>query len=131
MFREAFPILYVADMERSVRFYQGLLGFEKKYQWPLEGTPEYVYLTLGGAGLGISPRPVAESLLGRPVCQDDSPKFELCMYTENVDEACEHLTSSGAKLLTPPKTMPWGERMAHVLDPDGNPIHITGKVKPE
>jgi catechol 2,3-dioxygenase-like lactoylglutathione lyase family enzyme len=31
-FREAFPILYAADMERSVHFYCDLLRFELVYR---------------------------------------------------------------------------------------------------
>lgn len=130
MFREPFPILYVSDVERSVLFYTDLLGFMKRYQWPLEGTPDFVYLTLGSVGLGISARTVAASLLGRSVCQDPSPRFELCLYTDDVDVAAAHLLARGASQLKPPQTMPWGERMVHFLDPDGNPIHITASVTP-
>lgn len=129
MFREAFPILYVSDIERSVRFYRDVIGFVKVYQWPLEGPPAFVSLTLGSVALGISTRSVAESLLGRPVCQDDSPRFELCLSTQDVDEASEHLRSRGVQQVRPPANMPWGERVVHFMDPDGNPIHISAKIK--
>lgn len=128
MFREAFPILYVSDIERSVRFYQDLFGFVKVYQWPMEASPDYVYLTLGSVGLGLSAPSVAESLHGQLVCRHDSPRFELCLYAEDVDEASEYLKSKGATQLTPPMNMPWGERVAYFADPDGNPIHITAQI---
>jgi catechol 2,3-dioxygenase-like lactoylglutathione lyase family enzyme len=37
MYREGFPILYVSNIERSLRFYRDLLGFTVGYRWiPLD-----------------------------------------------------------------------------------------------
>jgi catechol 2,3-dioxygenase-like lactoylglutathione lyase family enzyme len=38
-FRDSFPILYVADVERSVRFYRDLLGFDVQFTWPATVRP--------------------------------------------------------------------------------------------
>ena len=53
MFTEAFPIVSTADLTRSLEFYVGLLGATVVYQFPAEGDPGYVGLSLGSSHLGI------------------------------------------------------------------------------
>ncbi len=41
---------------------------------------------------------------------------------EEVDQAYAEITAKGARPVTPPATMPWGQHTAFFADPDGN-IH--------
>lgn len=50
-FRDAFPILQVAEMRRSLAFYCDLLGFELTYSFPEEGEPQFVTLAVPGGTL--------------------------------------------------------------------------------
>jgi lactoylglutathione lyase len=125
-FRTPFPILYSADVERAAHFYGEGFGFVQTFRWPAEGRPQYVYLRLGDGGLGIGGR---ATLHGLPVATGDQTRFELCIYTDDTDRAMERLRRLGAKELVPPTDKPWGERLAYVADPDGNPIQITAKLK--
>jgi catechol 2,3-dioxygenase-like lactoylglutathione lyase family enzyme len=128
MFSKPFPILYTDSVERLTTFYSEVLGFTLTYRWPAEGIPEYTYLTLDGAGLGIAARQAIERLHGKPVARSDSPRNELCLYVENTDVAAGYLRSRGVQQLTSPATQPWGERVVYFLDPDGNPLHITART---
>jgi PhnB protein len=44
----------------------------------------------------------------------------LFLYTENVDKAFDKAVKAGAKALSAPEDMFWGDRMARVEDPQGN-----------
>ncbi len=38
------------------------------------------------------------------------------------------LLALGGRVLGPPNEMPWGQRVAHVLDPDGNTVNLTEPI---
>jgi catechol 2,3-dioxygenase-like lactoylglutathione lyase family enzyme len=51
---QLFPILDVADVERSLRFWRDQLGGMVAFEWPgPDGRPIYVGLDLGSSHLGI------------------------------------------------------------------------------
>jgi lactoylglutathione lyase len=128
-FREAFPILYAEDVDRSIRFYCDLLGFEVVYRWPPEGEVEFAFLRLEPLGIGVVSRAAPERLLGRSPVSGSPPRFELCVYADDVDRAAEALAEGGARILVPPADQPWGERLLYVEDPDGNPIQVTMRLE--
>ena len=127
-YREAFPIVYAEDVERSIRFYRDLFGFEVVYRWPPEGEPDFAFLRLEPLGIGLVSRSAPEELLGREPVTGSPPRFELCIYADDVDRAAEELVAGGARLLAPPADQPWGERLCYVEDPDGNPIQVTMRI---
>jgi lactoylglutathione lyase len=128
LFNPPFPIMYVTDVERSLRFYCEGFDFVLSYRWPTQGPPEYVYLRLGEGGIGLADATAAERLEGRTLAHAP-PRFELCFYAEDLDAACERLRALGASELVEPEDKPWGERMAYFEDPDGNPIHVTAPIR--
>jgi lactoylglutathione lyase len=113
-FREPFPILYVDDVARSIRFYTESLGFTVSYRWPAEGETAFAFLKLDPLGIAVSQR--------RP--EHEGRDFELCVYTDDADRAAEELRRAGADEVQPPQDEPWGERRMYVRDPDGNLVHI-------
>ncbi len=122
MFRDAFPIVYTRDLGRSLAFYRDALGFEPGYRFPDDGEPQFVVVGLGSFELALSATGGEHSLLRRRV--GDDIRFELCVYTNDVDAAVSALRGRGVEVLREPEDMEWGERMAYVSDPDGNPVHI-------
>ena len=40
----------------------------------------------------------------------------------------EHVEALGGRILGPPNDMPWGQRVAHILDPDGNTVNLTEPI---
>ena len=123
--RKAFPVLYVGDVRRSVEFY-ALLGYEPRYQFPLEGEPHYVGLERGESSLGIADSSWPEAQLGITV--GTAPRFELFVYVDDVDTDVQAFRAAGYEVLQAPATMPWGERQAYVSDPDGNPVALATPI---
>ncbi len=50
------------------------------------------------------------------------------MYADSCDEAVERLRAAGATVTEEPADQPWGERVARVLDPDGNEVIVGQKA---
>jgi lactoylglutathione lyase len=120
--RRAFPVIYARDLRRTVEFYERLLGFDRKYQFPPDGEPGYVGLRRDEADLGVvhesSPRQMIGASMG------DGPRFELFVYVDDVDSAIRSMEAAGVPVLREPENMPWGERVAFVADPEGNPVTL-------
>ncbi len=124
MFRDPQVNLYVRDVERSVRFYADLFGFEETFRTPVSGPPEHVELRLGGLILGLAS--VASALSSHGLTTGGGgPRAEVCVWTDDVDRAYEHLVEHGAPSLSKPHDFLGGRlRAAWVADPDGNPVEI-------
>ncbi len=117
-FREAFPILYVDDVDRAASFYVDNLGFRQAYGFPPEGPLSFAFLELQPLGIAVSKRQA----------EHEGREFELCIYTDDVDAAHERLRGVGAEVVQPPADQEWGERMAYFRDPDRHLLHVTQKL---
>jgi lactoylglutathione lyase len=117
MFTTVFPIITTADLGTALRFYRDLLGGRVRYEFPgPDGEPGYVALEIGTGHLGIGRDP--------GMTAEASPRFSLWVYAEDCDAAVERLRAGGATIVGEPADQPWGERLARVLDPDGNTVLI-------
>jgi lactoylglutathione lyase len=117
MFTDLFPILETPDLERALGFYRDALGGAVEYRFPPEGDPVYVSLRIGSGQLGIGEAPDAQAGAG-------GQRFSIWVYAESCDEAVERLRAAGAEVTQEPADQPWGERVARVLDPDGNQVIV-------
>ena len=52
----------------------------------------------------------------------------LSVDVEAVDELLPLVTRYGGRVLGLPNDMPWGQRVAHVQDPDGNAVNLTQSI---
>ena len=73
-------------------------------------------LELGTAHLGIGRDPNAS--------RGPSARFSLWVYADDCDAAVERLRAADVKIVEEPTDQPWGERVARVLDPDGNLVIV-------
>jgi lactoylglutathione lyase len=108
----SFPILSVADLQATKRFYESL-GFVESYRFPPEGDLGYVTLDRGDATIAIRAAGAAE---------EDPVAYWL--YVDDVDAAVDRLRRSGAPVVAEPVDQPWGERVAAVRDPAGTLVHL-------
>jgi lactoylglutathione lyase len=112
-----FPILATRDLGGLLGFYRDLLGFSVTYEFSApDGEPGYVGLELGPSHLGIGRDP--------ELTDGPSERFSLWLYVDDCDATVEHLRAAGVRIVEEPTDQPWGERVARVLDPDGNTVLI-------
>ena len=133
-FSTAFPIVYCDDLSRTLVFYRDRLGFRVTFAHPEKGEPGFVALQLGeGAELALADvsAPGAVHLHGKTVRPASGHGFELCVYADDVDVAVEALRGAGVPVLAEPADQPWGDRMAYVEDPEGNPVMLCAELTPE
>ena len=117
-------MVYAADVAASAGFWERL-GFQRFYQLPADGVPGYVGLRRGDSELAVVAQDWASDQYGlRP---GDGPRFEMFVYVEDVDGLVPRLRADGVTVLRDPADMPWGERVAAIADPDGNPVSLANE----
>jgi predicted enzyme related to lactoylglutathione lyase len=103
------PELPVADVERAQRHYRDALGFE--IGWLDEGK-EIGAVSRGKVAIFFRRR---------------TPPFEAAVhwvFADDIDATYDELRSSGAKIVEPLETKPWGLRLFTIEDVDGNRFHF-------
>ena len=120
-------ILYVNDFEKSMDFYNGILGLPIKLQ-----QDTYVEFDTGNTTLSINTRKDVKELTGLkvPESSTSTQTFEVGFVVEdNVGATIETLRQRGVTILKDPVTKPWGQTVAYVADPDGHYIEICTSVE--
>jgi lactoylglutathione lyase len=117
-----FPVVYVRDVAKALTFYVDLLGAEERSRVPPGDEAVFVGLRLGEAELAVVHEMSPQQLIGKGI--GEGPRFELFVYVDDVDETVGRLRDAGVEVLRDPEDMPWGERLAFVSDPEGNPVTL-------
>ena len=111
------PVISTPDLERSLEFYTRLFNAERTLQVPPEGSAFYLRLQIGDSDIGL----VVDD--GAPL---ESPqRMLLSIDVDDVDRYLENVSAAGGRVVAAAKDMPWGQRVAHIHDPDGNTINLT------
>ena len=119
--------LFVEDMDKMIRFYRDVLGFEIK---ETEDTSN-VYLVKDGTLFLLYGRNDFEKMTNRryDYIKGLNGHFELALYVDTFDEvdtAFKKAVENGAT----PVLEPWGQRTCYIADPEGNLIEIGSWDKP-
>ena len=114
------PILSTNDIARLSSFYAELFGAEEDLRVPGRKGPFFVTLRFGDATLTlVANKRGAEAAPGQAV---------VAVFVENVDDLLPRVKSAGGEVRGQAKDMPWGHRVAHITDPDGNLLNLTQKL---
>lgn len=126
------------DLERALKFYRDLLGFEivQEFSWPkgskyfdrvsgLKDTSgKAAMLTAGNAMIELfqfeSPSPKSSDP-NRPVC--DHGITHICLYVEDIDAEYSRLKAGGMSFHCPPQKK-GAMNVIYGRDPDGNVIEL-------
>ena len=122
MASRAFPVVYSNDVEAEARFWE-LLGFERHFQLPADGEAGYVGLR-NAAGAELAVTSIEWAVERYSFQLGDGPRFEMYVYVADLEGTVSQLRDAGVQVLRDPEDMPWGERIATVADPEGNPVAL-------
>lgn len=127
--KRAHLIFYVADQERSARFYEKVLG-----RAPELDVPRMTEFALpGGAVLGLMPESGIRRLLGERIPDPSKaagiPRAELYLVVDDPAPYHERAIRSGATELDGLRVREWGDRAAYSLDPDGHVLAFAASVE--
>lgn len=104
---------HVSDLEKAAKFYDEILGLEKKYRYS-----SYVGFECGGVEIGLAPK-LTEGQKVSPV----SPSVEFLV--DDAEKVYRELKNKGVKLIKELREETWGGKEATFTDPDGNILGIT------
>ena len=120
-------ILYVADQNRSARFYERVLGQKPRLDVP--GMTEFE-LSADGV-LGLMPAAGIKRLLGERLPDPDGakgvPRAELYLLVVDPGAAHRRALENGAREMSPLLPRGWGHEAAYSLDLDG---HVLAFARP-
>jgi lactoylglutathione lyase len=123
--RFAYTIIYVADVEASLAFFERAFGLTRRFVAPGGG---YGELETGATALAFASHPTARDSLGGDYLAADQAALplgqEIGLVTDDVSLACERAVAAGARLLKAPTAKPWGQIVAYVRCPDGSLVEL-------
>ena len=112
-------IVFVTDMDRAKRFYEGVLGFRAVMAYPdwvqFEASAGQPKLCLHGCD---EPRTRLPS--------DDGPRVQISFEVAGVKETKRALEAKGVRFVSGIETAMPGRVFAKFHDPDGNELAIAG-----
>jgi len=115
-------IISTADPARLLRFYAELFGAQETERFPEEGPTFFVGLRIGDSDLGVVAAADTDTDAG------DRQRMLLSVEVDDVDRLLARVEPCGGHVLGPSNDMPWGQRVAHVQDPDGNAVNLTQPI---
>ena len=127
IFKKLTPNLLVANVERSLAFYEGVLGFERGYTVP-EQSP-FVFASVTGGAVEIFFNDAAGAIKeypgfgGKPIGATGTMYIEV----EGVDALHDRLKPT-VPVVIPPVTQFYGMREFAIEDPDGYVITFAQRV---
>lgn len=122
----AMPVLQVADVTRSQRFYCGKLGFFSHGTWG-EG-PDFCIVQRGKVSLALD-----RSQSDGPIPKNQY--WAAYVYVEDADALCAEYREKGVEIVRELEDAPYGLRDFDIRDPDGHIIAFghdleQGKAEP-
>lgn len=107
-------------MPRLLRFYTGLRGATATSRYPEDGPAFFVGLRVGDSDLGLVSDDGAST--------DAGQRMLIGVAVDDVDALLGRVDALGGRILGPPSDMPWGQRVVHLHDPDGNAVNLTQQL---
>jgi uncharacterized glyoxalase superfamily protein PhnB len=118
--RSITPTFTVNDLDRSIDWYCGGLGFKVTDRWEHEGKLHGVMLKAGSCTIALSQDDFAK---GRDREKGVGSRIYLST-TQSVDQLADRVRSHGGKITQEPTDVPWAKRSFAVEDPDGFKLSI-------
>lgn len=118
-----YTILYVKDVERTVKFYEVAFGLKRNFVHE----SGYGEMATGETKLAFASVELAQSngVQFRPVeANGIAPAVEIALVADDVVAAFVTAVQAGATPISQPKQKPWGQTVGYVRDLNGFLIEI-------
>lgn len=116
--------LTVKDLDKSLAWYTGMLGFTIERKYERDGKIGGYALKAGDARIAIGRDDGGKGW--------DRVKGQGCSIQlttgQRVDDFADRIKAGGGTLLSEPADMHWGVRMFQVLDPDGFKLGVSSPL---
>jgi uncharacterized glyoxalase superfamily protein PhnB len=112
------PFLAVKNMDESINFYQEAFGFKVSGDISKDenGNIIHVEMKKGEAYIMFSPEGAYGGNSKSPITSNIESGVGLYVYCEDVEALYKQAIENGAKSLTAPEDMFWGDRMCRIMD---------------
>ena len=129
----------VSNMEKSVDFYENVLGLEKTYEHPV-----WTSFDIGGTSFALAASGTKGSEEGAKICKSCSPcvlRFSagktgqekeaptatsvIYLAVEDLVSTHRELREKGVEFISEPREQTWGGKSTVMLDPDKNILVLT------
>ncbi|WP_413512820.1 VOC family protein [Myroides odoratus] len=124
MIKYSYTILYVKQVETTVKFYESAFGFQRKFITPEK---DYAELMSGETAIAFASEELAQSNLSRGftvVNKERTFGIELGFVVDDVEQAVTRVLEAGGQLYEAIQMKPWGQSVAYVTDCDGFLIEL-------
>jgi len=123
----ATAVIYTDDVEATVTFYERATGltashYDRELGFAMLGAEQAVAIASQAAGKLMLDAGFAAVQSGRV------RGTELAFWAEDVPAAFDAAVRAGARALTPPRLMPWGQTVAYVEAPEGTIVGFLTRV---
>jgi len=129
MAKYSYTILYVADVAKTVAFYQQAFGLKPRF---IDESGQYAEMDTETTTLAFAANKLAQSNLpqGYQVSSRSTPPagIEVGFVTEDVAALFEQAIAAGADVIVEPKVKPWGQTVGYVRDLDGVLVSINSPM---
>jgi len=123
-----YTIIYVADVPKSVAFYESAFGLKPRFihESNLYGEMETGDTVLAFAGIEAAEMNGLSMLPNDP--KGPAAAWEICFVTKDVAAAFDRAVTQGCTPVSAPSEKPWGQTVSYVRDLDGCVVEIASPV---
>ena len=121
-----YTILYVKEVEKTVEFYERAFGLKRRF---VHESKQYAEMDTGVTALSFASNELAKSNLTPVEFRPNEPTqlppgMEIAFSSFDVQRDYKRAVDAGAKSVSAPKVLPWGQIVAYVRDLNGVLVEI-------
>ena len=123
-----YVILYVQDVEKTVRFYESAFMMTQRF---MHESGDYAELETGNTVLAFASEALASShkfQISKTRPEGTAPSIEIAFVTEDVAAAYQLALDAGAEETVPPEVKPWGQTVGYLRDCNGFLVEICSPI---
>jgi lactoylglutathione lyase len=120
-----YVILYVADVQATVRFYEKAFGLSCRF---IHESNTYAEMETGQTALAFVDESMLSHAFRKNRIKEESAGIEVSLVTENVEHYFDRAIKVGAMKVLPPETKPWGQIVSYVKDNNGCLVEICSPI---